>query len=162
MNPTDKDRARSRIACIVYVHATANLRGPIKKRLEAEGYEVREIKASIDDALAAQAGVDVALPAELTRLIEESDLCVFLLPEVGGDDGFIDAVAGLANKLNKPVIGVVAGKRENYPPNLDDCAKAMVREGSSRISDALKGQEIWEKPDGSIPPDRTIKHIKCQ
>jgi hypothetical protein len=162
-NDPPRSRAeKKKTACIIYVDATANMRGAVRKKLQDEGFEVREVKASIDDASAAQAGNDTALPPELKRCIEEADLCVFLLPEAKSKDGLINAAAGLANALNKRAVGIVSGKREDYPVNLDDRAAAMVREGSSRISDAFKGKEIWEKTDGSATADRPIKHIKCQ
>jgi hypothetical protein len=148
-------------ACIVYVSATARLRATVRDKLEKEGYAVHEVKADLDDALAAQAG-GVDLPPKLKDCIENSDLCVFLLPEAEENDGCIGAAADFASKLEKRLVGVVAGAREKFPASLDDHADAMVRDTSERIGEAINGKEVWEKPDRSLVTDRPIKHIRCQ
>jgi hypothetical protein len=87
---------------------------------------------------------------------------VFLLPEDEADDGAIDEAADLANRLEKRIVGVVAGARDSYPESLDDHAHSMVREDSDRLDDVICGSEVWEAPDRSLAGERPIKHIRCQ
>lgn len=148
-------------ACLIYVEATAARRDKVKSRLIENGYSVCEVKAELDDALAAQAG-QPGLPAALSECIAGSELCVFLLPEAQTSDCLLDSAAGLSNQLGKRIVGVVAGAREKYPRSFDDNAAAMVREGSARLDDAICGAEVWERPDRSQVADRPIKHIRCQ
>ena len=148
-------------ACLVFVTATASKRGPVKARLEEDGYSVCEVKAELEYALAARAG-ESELPIALVECISGSDLCVFLLPEDQADDALVGGAATLANKLQKRVVGVVAGARAVYPESFDDHAASMVREDSVRLHDAICGSEIWERPNGSLIGDRPIKHVRCQ
>jgi 3-hydroxyisobutyrate dehydrogenase-like beta-hydroxyacid dehydrogenase len=147
-------------ACLIYVTATEALRAPVKARLEAQGFDVCEVKADLEDALAAQEGA-TQLPAALADCIAQSDLCVFLLPEEAGGDGLIGAAAGMAGGLDKQSVCVVAGGREEYPAEIDDHA-SIVREDSERLDDAICGTEVHEAPDRSPAPDRKIDHIRCQ
>ena len=147
-------------ACLIYVTATEAMRAPVKSRLQAQGYDVCEVKAEVEDALAAQAGSS-ALPAILAKCIVESDLCVFLLPEEAEADGLIGAAAGMAGGLDKPSVCVVAGDREEYPAEVDDHA-SIVREDSDKLDDAICGAEVHEAPDRSLSPDRQIDHVRCQ
>jgi hypothetical protein len=148
-------------ACLVYVSATERLRGLVRSRLQAMGYSVCEVRAELDHALAAQAG-SADLPVELVDCLTNSDLCIFLLPEVATADGLIGIAAGLAGGLDKLMVCVVAGNRADYPQSVDDHAQAVVREGSDRLDDAICGTEIREAPDRSPAPDRKIDHIRCQ
>lgn len=151
------DRKR---ACLIYVIATEAMRAPAKSRLEAQGYDVCEVKAEVEDAVAAQAGSHT-LPAALAECIAQSDLCVFLLPEEADADGLIGAAAGMAGGLDKPSVCVVAGDREEYPAEVDDHA-SIVREDSDKLDDAICGGEVREAPDRSPSPDRKIDHVRCQ
>jgi hypothetical protein len=148
-------------ACLIYVTATAALRGSVKARLEARGYNVCEVKAEVDDALAAQGG-SADLPAELVECIAQSEMCVFLLPTEAEGDGLIGSAAGMAGGLDKQMVCVVAGNRGEYPTELDDHAQAIVRQDSGRLDDAIGGAEIRELPGYSPSPDRTINHVRCQ
>lgn len=148
-------------ACLVYVTATAAKRGPVKAQLEKSGYAVCEVKAQLEDAVAARAG-SADLPGELADCISNSELCVFLLPEDDADDGILDDAAGLANRLQKRIVGVVAGARDIYPQSFNDHAKSMVRANGDRLDDAIFGSELWEGPDRSPVSPRTITHIRCQ
>lgn len=148
-------------ACLVYVRATEGGRATVRARLEQNGYSVCEVRAELDDALAAQSGQG-EFPAELTDCISGSDLCIFLLPESAEEDWALDDAAGLAGRTGKRMIGVVAGNRREYPQSLDDHASSMIRESSDRLDDAICGAEVWEQPDRSLVPDRPIKHIRCQ
>lgn len=148
-------------ACLVYVAATAAHRGPVKARLETNGYSVCEVEAPLEDALAAREGF-ADLPADLVDCISNSEVCVFLLPEDSANDGALDDAAGLANRLKKRIVGVVAGARDLYPQSFDDHAKSMVRDDSDRLDDAICGSEVWERPDRSPVGPRTITHIRCQ
>jgi hypothetical protein len=60
------------------------------------------------------------------------------------------------------MIGVVAGARERYPEALDDLAQAMVRVGSGRLGEAVRGEEVWEAPGGGPIPKRDARNVKCQ
>lgn len=148
-------------ACLVYVAATEGLRGVVRLRLQANGYLICEVKADLDDALAAQAG-STNLPAKLVNCMTNADLCIFLLPEKATADGLIGPAVGLASELDKPTVCVVAGSRADYPQCVDDHAQAIVREDSNRLDDAICGKEIREMPDRSLSPDRIIQHIRCQ
>lgn len=147
-------------ACLVYVTATEAMRAPVRARLDAQGYEVCEVKAEVEDALAAQAGAS-PLPVELAECIAQSELCIFLLPEESEMDGLIGAAAGMAGGLDKQSVCVVAGGREEYPAEVDDHA-SIVREDSDRLDDAICGTEVREAPDRSPAPDRKIDHVRCQ
>ena len=153
--------SKQKRACLVYVAATDGSRAAVRARLERLDYVVCEVKAELADALAAQSGQG-ELPTELAECISASDLCVFLLPEAGVDDGLLGDAAGLANQLGKPILGVVVGGRTEYPQSFDDHARSMVREDSDRFDDAACGTEIWEQPDRTPVGGRKIRHIRCQ
>lgn len=148
-------------ACLVYASATEGRRATVRARLEQNGYSVCEVRAELDDALAAQSGQG-ELPAELTDCISGADLSIFLLPESTANDGTLGDAAAFANGLGKRMVGIVAGNRREYPQSLDDHASSMIREDSDRLDDAICGTEVWEEPDRSPVPDRPIKHIRCQ
>jgi hypothetical protein len=147
-------------ACLIYVRATEQKRDPIREKLEEAGYSVCAVKAELEDAVAAQAG-EIAIPEALAECIRSADLCVFLLPEIGADDGCVGLGAGLASQLGKRVVGIVAGARADYPRDFET-AGGMIRQDSERFEQVIRGEDVWEEPDRSIIRDRTIKHIRCQ
>ena len=148
-------------ACLVYVAATQNNRAPVRAELEDARFEVCEVMAEIEDARGAQAGTK-DLPPTLAACLRQAQLCVFLLPEDEKADGLIGAAAAEAQACDKRTIGVVAGARERYPEALDDLAQAMVRVGSGKLSEAVRGEEIWEAPGGGPTPKRDARNVKCQ
>ena len=148
-------------ACLIYVLATEDDRGPVRQKLENAGYMVCEVKAEFDEVLAAKEGEE-GLREEITACISASELCVFLLPEDDQQDGEIGTAAGYADNLGKRLIGVVAGNRISYPEILEDFAPSMVRVGSDRLGGAIAGEAIWEAADRTPVADRPIKHVRCQ
>lgn len=148
-------------ACLVYVTATASKRDAVRGHLEECGYSICEVKADLEDAIAAQAGED-ALPDALKICIESSDVSVFLLPEDPAFDGLMGPAAGAADSCDKPVIGVVEGVRGIYPEEFQDTAHSMIREGSTTLPAALAGEEIWEKADRTRIVERPFKTVRCQ
>jgi hypothetical protein len=148
-------------ACLIYVSATASSRVEVRAELEANGFDVCEVEAKLEDALAAQAA-NTNLPQQLVDCINSADLCVVLLPESAEADALLGPAAALASEKSKRLIGVVAGSRSDYPEAIDDTGHALVREHSPRLKDAICGAEIWEGPDGAPVPDRKIKHVRCQ
>lgn len=148
-------------ACLIYVTATENDRAAVREKLEGAGYVVCEVKAELNEAVAAKAGED-GLRDEITACVGASELCVFLLPEDDADDGVIGTAAGYADSLGKRLIGVVAGIRVSYPDVLEDFAPSMVRIGSERLRQAIEGEEVWERPDRTPVLDRPIRHVRCQ
>jgi hypothetical protein len=155
------DVADKKRACLIYVTATADDCGPVRARLEGAGYVVCEVRAELDDAWVAQAGVG-DLPEGLSECIAQSDICVFLLPADQVSDGALSGAASLAQSAGKRMVGVVAGARDRYPEALDDHAGAMLRQGSGQLIAAIEGGEIWEKPGGTEAPVREIRHVRCQ
>lgn len=150
-----------KLACLIYVTATANKRQAVTDSLHRQGYRVREFKAPLKDALAARAG-RTAIPAALAQCIADADLCVFLLPESDKDDCTLNAAAELAGGSGKRIIGVVSGDRHQYPESFEDTAESMVRDGSPRLDAAINGAKVWERPDRSPVDDRKIRHQRCQ
>lgn len=148
-------------ACLIYVSATEDGVLAAQQRLEAQGYSVCAVEADDADAKAAQSG-DGGLPEPLMNCIESSDVCVFLLPSEAASDCLLGASAGAAIGQGKPIVGIVWGQRGDYPEEFGDYARSMVRRDSERIEDALAGAEIWEGPDRTLVPPRTIKHVRCQ
>lgn len=148
-------------ACLVYVTATSGARASARSRLEAEGFEVCEVLADVDAALAAKAGRE-DLPPELKACIDGAELCVFLLPEDGASDGYLGAGGGYASEIGKPFVAAVVGARETLPAVFDADAAAIVHDCDSRLADAIKGDSSFKKPDGTKTDDRSIRHIKCQ
>jgi hypothetical protein len=148
-------------ACLVYVPATAALRAGARARLEAEGYEVCEVLAELDGAIAAEAG-NTDLPAALKDCISAAEICVFLLPENEADDGCLSGCGGLASQLGKPFIAVVSETREALPQPFDDDAAGVVRDCEDGLVGAIRGDRTFKGPDGSGAIDRNIKHIRCQ
>lgn len=148
-------------ACLVYVAATEDGREEVRRRLEQSGYAVCEVKAEHDVALAAQAG-HASLPDVLMECIAGSNLCLFLLPEEEASDGCLSGAAGLASRLGKRIIGIVAGTRIKYPESFGDSAGSMLRVDSDRLDNAISGSDFWERQDRSLVVDRPIKHVRCQ
>lgn len=148
-------------ACLVYVAATASKREAVRRQLEESGYSICEVKADLEDAIAAQAGED-SLPDALRTCIESSEVAVFLLPEDSASDGLMGQAAGAADSCGKPVIGVIEGSRSIYPEEFQDTAHSMIREGSTTLPAALAGEEIWEKADRTRIVERPFKTVRCQ
>lgn len=146
-------------ALIIYVEATASKRDAIADRLRAKGFTVEDVLVSDDDAAAIQAG---DLPSDLKAMIECADLCVFLLPAEGASDGGLIGAAMQASDLNKPMVAIVHGDREQLPDIFEDCAAAVIREDSGQLNRVLAGEEVWETREARPRPDRVINHVKCQ
>lgn len=149
-----------RKACLIYVAATDQVRQKVRTELAEAGYRVCEVRASLPDALAAQAGTEV-IPDALADCIEGSNICVFLLPEVSDDDEGIPAGIGLAGQLGKRIVGVVLGARSEYPSGIE-LAKGLVRSSSPNLKQVICGEDMWEDPSGAPIKDRQIKHVRCQ
>ncbi|MEG8033703.1 hypothetical protein QP179_20030 [Sphingomonas aurantiaca] len=148
-------------ACLVYVTATSGARASARSRLEAEGFEVCEVLADVDAALAAEAGRE-DLPPDLKACIDGAELCVFLLPEDGASDGCMGVGGGYASESGKPFVAVVGGERETIPAVFDADAAAIVYDCDSELVDAIRGDTSFKKPDGTRVDDRSINHVKCQ
>lgn len=148
-------------ACVIYVEASSASLKATTTLLEERGYSVCKAKADTQTTEAAQEG-SVDLPQEIRDCMEGADLCVFLLPEQENGDGNLGTAASMAALGEIRCLGVVSGKRQEYPEALEDHASAMVREHSDRLAEAIDGREIWELPDKTLVPDRLIKHIICQ
>lgn len=153
--------ATSKRACLIYVMATAGLRAVARVRLEAEGYEVCEVLADEDAALAAQAG-DPKLPDDLKACIESAELCVFLLPADAANDGCLGAGGNFASQLGKPFIAAVDGAREVLPQAFDADAAGVVRDFGEALTDALRGDQKFKDVGGASTREVKIKVIKCQ
>lgn len=147
-------------ACLIYVDATADRRAHVRARLEQADYVVCEVRASLKDAKAAKAGA-VCLPPEVQQCISDAEFCLILLPEDETDDGLIAGAAGFASQLGKPFITVVAGTREKFPDTIGDCSRAILRESSSRLANALASERVWERADQSRFRGRRIKNVTC-
>lgn len=146
-------------ACIVYVEATASKRGQVADKLRSRGYKVVEVLIDSSHATAIQEG---NIPADIKALIDHADLCVFLLPTDGAGDGGLVGVAAQVDGLNKPIIAILDGDRDDVPEIFEDCAAAVLREGSEQLDRVLSGKEVWETREGKPRPDRVIHHVKCQ
>ena len=148
-------------ACLVYVTPTAAQRPGVREQLEHDGFTVCEVKADLEDAIAAQAGSD-DLPTSLKDCISGSEVCVFLLPDEASGDGLLAGAAGYADASGKSIVCIVSGTRTTYPEVFQDAAESMLRDGSSSLKDALSGGEIWESADKTKIQKRPMTHVKCQ
>lgn len=148
-------------ACLVYVASTAALIAEARARLEAEGYDVSEILANLDDVIAAEVGEPV-LPESLKDCVNGADLCVFLLPEDAADDGCLGAGGSYASELGIPFIAVMVGGRDTLPPSFDADAAGVVRDCGNGLVNAIQGDPSFKNPDGSPASPRKTDHIKCQ
>jgi hypothetical protein len=148
-------------ACLIYVPATAAGRATVFQELEAKGYSVCEVEATLGEAKVVQSGLP-ALSEELRACLADAELCVFLLPENAADDAGIELAADAADGSEKRIVGVVAGARAAYPQVLDDGAESMLRVGSKRLAAAIAGESAWEAPGGTPATIRPIKRVRCQ
>lgn len=153
--------AMAKKACLIYVTATAGMKAGARARLEAEGYEVCEVLADLDDAAAAEAG-QPAISPDLKACIDAAELCIFLLPEDGSRDGGIGAGGSYASELGKPVIAVATGSREAFPQVFDADSAGIVHHYEDGLLDAIRGDTSFNRPDGSKAPPRKTDHVKCQ
>lgn len=147
-------------ACVIYVAATQSDLAAVNERLNSEGFDVCCVLATEQVARSVQSGVD-NLPTAVKDCVSNSELCVILLPEREADDEGIGHAAGFAAQMGRRIIGVVAGNREDYPGGFN-AAASVIRVASDRLAAAIQGQNIWELPDGTVIPDRTIDHQRCQ
>jgi len=67
-----------------------------------------------------------------------------------------------ASDLNKPMVAIVHGDREQLPDIFEDCAAAVIREDSGQLNRVLAGEEVWETLEARPRSDRVINHVKCQ
>ncbi|WP_157073603.1 hypothetical protein [Sphingomonas soli] len=148
-------------ACLVYIAATATSVDSVRSRLEGEGYAICVIEAQPDDAVAAQSG-ERDLPPELLQCIENSDICVFLIPEEPGASGDLCAGIGVANSEGKRTIAVLCGDPKQIPEGVDDLADAVVKIDSDRLIPAVEGEDVWESPSAKPDEPRKTNRVKCQ
>lgn len=146
-------------ALIIYVEATASARAAIVDRLRAKGFTVQEVLVTDADAEALRPGEG---HPDLRAMIEDADLCIFLLPEDGVGDGGLAGAATEVSGFNKPLVAILQGDREDLPDVFEDCAAAVIRETSDQLDRVLAGEEVWETRNAKPRPDRTITHVKCQ
>lgn len=148
-------------ACLVYVAATAQMRAATRREMEDAGYTVCEVEVALPVAIAAQTDEN-PLPQPLADCIDNSELCVFLIPDTTEQDAGVGRAAEAADAGNKRIIGVVMGLRAEYPLVFDENAESMVRSESPRIGAAINGTPTWEHPNGSRLPEREIVRVRCQ
>lgn len=146
-------------ALIIYVEATASTRTAIADRLRVKGFTVGEVLVTDDDAETLRSGDG---HPDLRVMIEDADLCIFLLPEDGVGDSGLAGAAAEASGCNKAMIAILSGDRENLPEIFEDCAAAVIRETSDQLDRVLAGEEVWETREAKPRPDRIITHVKCQ
>lgn len=148
-------------ACLIYVTPTAAQRAGVREQLEQDGFTVCEVKADLEDAIAAQTGSE-ELPDPLKDCIAGSDVAVFLLPDEASGDGLLTGAAGYADAAGKSIVCIVSGARTAYPEIFQDAADSMLRDGSGSLKEALSGGEIWEGADKAKITKRPMTHVKCQ
>ena len=153
--------AQKKQACLIYVNETETMVGEACTRLEAAGYTVCAVKASLEIVAAAEAN-SAALPKDLADCISQSELCIFLVPEQQDADGLLGAAAGEAGRLSKQMVGIIAGGRATSPSGLDDHAQAIIRQNSSSLDAAISGEEIRETPAAARAHERSFVTVKCQ
>lgn len=76
---------RKKSACVVYVAKTKGELPRVTQALNSEGFEICAVLATIEVAQSAQSGGD-DLPLPVRACIENSELCVFLIPAEDQDD----------------------------------------------------------------------------
>lgn len=150
-----------KIACVIYVIATQNELPQVKESLKSQEFDTGCVLTTLEVAQAAQEGTAGGLPTPVRDCIANSQLCIFLLPANKEDDGGIGQAAQLAVQLEKRIIGVVAGDRDQYPDGFKAVA-SVIRVSSSALASAIQGKNIWESPNKSAIPERSIDHQKCQ
>lgn len=153
--------AEQKRACIIFVDSTRSQVAHVRSALEANGYKVSETEVCPDEATAAQSGTG-QISESLRICIEGADLCIFLVPEEAGAAEQLGGGVGAGKDAGKRVIGVLVGSGTAVPQVFDDLADCIVRVDSERLPDAINGEEVWEAPDGSTPPPRKPKRVKCQ
>jgi hypothetical protein len=80
------------------------------------------------------------------------------------ENDWIDFEVRTAERFgNKQIIGVYlpSSQEHQIPPALDDYGDALVTWNREKINQALNGEPIWCKPDGSFRPDRDIDRETC-
>jgi hypothetical protein len=148
-------------ACLIFTAQTKQHVEKTASEIANKGYAVCSVQADTEVAVAAKLG-NSDLPVEILNCIRDADLCVVILPEDPAHDGAIDACAAQSNQLATAIICLVDGVRSEIPANIDDQARSCLRVGSSNLSAAIDGAEIWENSDGTAAPDRKIRHQQCQ
>lgn len=147
-------------ACVVYVTATQKELPRVQMELEQDGYSVCAVRATADAIRQIRTDSN-DIPEAIRKCIENSNLCVFLIPEEEDDDGDIHGAAGLAGQLGRRIVGLVSGSRIVYPKEFD-LAGAIIRISSARLTSVIQGEDTWESADKAVIKDRPIDHQKCQ
>lgn len=147
----------SKKACIVYTKGLESKARAVSQELNQKGFNVCMAEAEQDEVEAAQAGESV--PEHIQACIDNSVICVFLIPEQGY--GCLQGAAGYAAAAGKLIVAI-AENVASLPQVFDDHATSVLTIDSSRLSEVIQGEQVWERADGSPSPERKIKRVKCQ
>lgn len=145
-------------ACVVYALELENEVPELSKQLAAEGFNVCIAAADRDVVEAAKSGSN-SIPDEVKACIDNAAICLFLIPKNNSEH--VQNAADYAGSSGNKIIAI-AEDTTRLPQIFDDLATSVVCIGSAQLPDAIKGQAIWESPNGSTDGKRSIRRIKCQ
>ena len=99
----------------------------------------------------------------LRPLISQASTFICLIGPNTHDSKWVNWEIKQALKMGKRIIGVYTwgAKDADIPPALEDAADAMVGWNRDTIVDAINGQSIFTKADGSTRPDVGSVRVTC-
>lgn len=144
-------------ACIVFTAGLDREARTVSERLNEKGFDVCMAVAEQEEVEAAQAGQPVS--EEVQSCIDNASISIFLVPEQ--DYECLEGAAGHAVACGKTIV-VIAENVESLPQIFDDHANSVLKIDSPRLGDAIQGDQIWERADGTPASKRDIDRIDCQ
>lgn len=146
-------------ACVVCAASMQSHLPVIQKQLQDDGFTSCIVITTISVAVAARDG-ESDVPKEILDCINGADLCIFLIPEDCSSEPGVLGGAGVAVSAGKRILVVREGAK--LPSVFEEHASAVLAVRSTHLASAIRGQSIWEGPDGAPMPPRKIDRIKCQ
>jgi hypothetical protein len=146
-------------ACVIYVPKLKNAAMGLQDLLKKEGFDVCLTEANESTAQAAQAGEITALSAAIQDCMAGAEVCYFLVAEPIPKAVLTQADTVLGKEQR---IVVIAEDISKLPQKVDDFADALLKVGSGALGAVVKGEDLWERNDGSAAPPRSPKRVKCQ
>lgn len=145
-------------ACVVFTVGLDRKVPSISEKLANEGYDVCTASAEQEVVEAAKAG-SLDIPDAVKNCIDNAAICVFLIPQENSEG--LSNAAGYAGRTGKKIVAVLENLN-TLPQIFDDLASAVVGLGSSQLTKAIQGEQIWESPAGSSDGPRNIRRVRCQ
>lgn len=135
---------------------------PLKELLRNKGYVIRDDSVKESEPNNASAP-DYIKSQILGPRIKWAGCIVVLIGPKTASREWVDWEINYAEKQGKRIIGVFlqGAKDSDVPEALESYGSALVGWNSNKIADAIEGENIWVKADGTNRPENYTSRVTC-